>query len=130
MTSGEWARLRVTIKGVEPSQRAEIERRVLDLSRAPASATTVCPLLDLERGACTVYEGRPAACRTYGFFASRDADLRCERVNAAIEEHEPRDAHGTTGIVWGNHAAVERRLARAFGAARSLSDWWATEPPK
>lgn len=40
--------------------------RASELFSHPALKGIPCPALDLESGACTVYEFRPIACRTYG----------------------------------------------------------------
>lgn len=39
---------------------------------APPYLTLPCPVLDLESGACTLYEHRPVACRTYGLAITLD----------------------------------------------------------
>ncbi|MBL8218964.1 MAG: YkgJ family cysteine cluster protein [Bryobacterales bacterium] len=39
---------------------------------APPYLTLPCPVLDLESGACTLYEYRPIACRTYGLAITLD----------------------------------------------------------
>ena len=39
---------------------------------APPYLTLPCPVLDLETGACTLYEHRPIACRTYGLAITLD----------------------------------------------------------
>lgn len=73
-----------------------------------------CALLDRESGACRIYEARPIACRTYGFYAERDKVLGCGRIEAIAEER--------SDVLWGNHAAVERELSE-LGEARPLSEW-------
>lgn len=69
-----------------------------------------CPLL--EDGACGVYEARPIACRTYGFYVDRDKGLYCGQIGG-------RDL---SGVVWGNQVAVDRRLDE-LGERRPLSEW-------
>ena len=85
---------------------------------AAAVRPVVCPMLDEASGACPVYLSRPVACRTYGFYVERDKGLYCRDIEA-------QEAAGElAGVVWGNHEAVDRRLA-ALGEARPLTDWFA-----
>lgn len=101
VTEEEWRRL-------EPRLRDEQRAKLL----APVGpAPVTCPLL--EDGACTVYEVRPVACRTYGFYAERDAGLHCAIV---MEYAKHRD------VVWGNGEAIAADL-RTHGPERSLADW-------
>lgn len=98
----------------------EVEWRLLQpsltaalLERAMSAADRVCPLLDADSGSCTLYEVRPIACRTYGFYADREGGLYCSQI-----ENLP----GLENVVWGNAEAVERRLD-SFGPRRRLSEW-------
>jgi Fe-S-cluster containining protein len=94
--------------------REEVGRRVDVLE--PRRAVT-CPLLDPATGACLVYDFRPVACRTYGFYVERDAGLFCSR----IERHV--DAGEWPGAVWGNAATVQAELD-SFGELRDLRELW------
>ena len=78
------------------------------------SRPVVCPLLDRQSGACLVYAVRPVACRAYGFYAERGGMLGCGRIEAIARE--PGE------WVWGNHTAIEERVAR-LGPARELWEW-------
>ena len=42
-----------------------------------ATRPAVCPMLDETASACRVYEYRPVACRTYGFYVQHDLGLYC-----------------------------------------------------
>ena len=80
-------------------------------------------MLDEEAGACRIYDVRPIACRTYGFYAERGDVLGCFRIEAL--------AKGSPDIVWGNQASVQADLD-ANGPAKSLSHWleesqWSSE---
>lgn len=75
----------------------------------------VCPFLDREAGACLVYEARPLACRSYGFYVERQRVLGCHRIEE-IADREPE-------IVWGNHAGLEKEMD-GLGVAHSLVEWW------
>lgn len=67
---------------------------------------------------CRIYEARPIACRTYGFYADRDGVLGCEKIAKIADED--RD------VLWGNHEAVMRALTEiAPGPTKSLLEWLA-----
>lgn len=100
ITAAEWARLAPLVRGM---QLASDDPRV-------------CPLLDRGTGACRVYEARPVACRTYGFYVERDQGLYCSLIRESVERGE------FDGVVWGNAAAVEREL-QALGPGRPLREW-------
>jgi Fe-S-cluster containining protein len=76
-------------------------------------------MLDAGSGSCLIYEARPVACRTYGFYAERQYVLGCGRIESIGRERND--------VVWGNHEAIEERL-RPLGAAAELADWLAPEP--
>jgi uncharacterized protein len=100
-----------------------IERAILELG-APLSAVLrqrmrestgkVCPLLDEQAGVCRIYEARPIACRTYGFYSERDAILGCHRIESLAQE--------SSDIIWGNHDSVLRDLD-SLGPAKELAIW-------
>lgn len=106
VTKAEWDRLEAVL--------SDEQRTAILATTGPAPIT--CPLLDRTTGACTVYEARPIACRTYGFYAERDASMCCSLVTAAI------DAHTDANVTWGNGEAVASDL-RAHGGFRSLAEW-------
>jgi hypothetical protein len=62
------------------------------------------------------------ACWTYGFYVDRDLGVYCRDIEALVAGGELDD------VVWGNHEAIERKLA-ALEPARPLTewfmDWWA-----
>lgn len=74
-------------------------------------------MLDETRGACRVYEARPVACRTYGFYTERDAGLHCRKVSAAVREHDAEQR-----VVWGNGEAIAYDL-RDLGEPRPVDAW-------
>jgi Fe-S-cluster containining protein len=117
ITRAEWDRLAVAIAALPASVRTEVRART-EAAEAPRShgAKVVCPLLDRERGACLVYDARPIACRTYGFYAERDAGLHCERVTAALAAPHRGD------VVWGNGEAIASAL-REHGEPVSIGVW-------
>ena len=80
------------------------------------SAPITCPLLDLATGSCPVYAQRPVACRTYGFYVQRDLGLYCRDIESRVADGALAD------VVWGNHDAIDQRLA-GLGESRALTDW-------
>ena len=84
-----------------------------------ATRPAVCPMLDETASACRVYEYRPVACRTYGFYVQNDLGLYCNDIKAKVEEGALAD------MVWGNQDAVDRRL-KQLGDSRELTDWFAS----
>jgi Fe-S-cluster containining protein len=73
------------------------------------SAVVVCPYLDEHEGACRIYDARPIACRTYGFFVARDHDQYCEQIETTVNDR------GDTAIVWGHAEALRQDVARLSG---------------
>jgi Fe-S-cluster containining protein len=64
-----------------------------------------------------VYAQRPVACRTYGFYVQRELGLYCHDI-------ETRVADGSLdAVVWGNHDAIDHRLA-GLGEIRLLTEWF------
>ncbi len=94
------------------------ERVRAGIAEAPDRGPLTCPMLDRQHGSCLVYEARPVACRTYGFYTERDAGLHCAQVTQAILDHEEEGP-----VVWGNGDAIADDVRRAFGEVRSLREW-------
>lgn len=82
--------------------RRQVEERVREM--AHAVPPIVCPFLDRDAGACLVYDCRPVACRTYGFYVERDSGLYCGTIR------EMAEAGRCEAVVWGNACAVEVKL--------------------
>lgn len=106
LTRAEWELL------WEGMERLEAHGRRIEIS----TTGRTCPFLDPDAGACLVYDYRPVACRTYGFYVERDQGLYCAELQARVERGEYRDA------VWGNAAAIEARLD-ALGPRLTLTKW-------
>jgi Fe-S-cluster containining protein len=111
ISAAEWERLAPAIDALPADVRADVIARTLEAGATPVT----CPLLDRERGRCRVYDARPIACRTYGFYTERDAGLHCAKVTRAV-------AAASEDVVWGNGEAVASDL-RAFGEKVSLREW-------
>jgi len=112
LSDPEFEALAVAIEALPPEARAEVHARVHQLRPDPAGRYT-CPLLDDASGRCRVYEARPIACRTYGFYAGRDGDYWCEQVTAHVGER--RDT-----LVSGNQVAVDRSRDATLGPSIDL----------
>jgi Fe-S-cluster containining protein len=96
---------------------ADVAARMKTLEESSGSDgdPITCPLLDLATGACRVYEARPLACRTYGFYTSYDGGRWCARIEASgIAET----------VVVGNLDAFEQRMDAELGETASLLSWW------
>jgi len=114
ITRSEWELLRSGLQALPSETRQAIQSRVEDLRQS--SRPFLCPFLDLSDGACSVYESRPVACRTYGFYVDRDTGLYCGSIQDRVEKGEYQD------VIWGNDQSIQSSLS-ALGATRSLLDW-------
>ena len=108
----EWQLIAAALNVLPQAIRVLLQRRIAESEWV--SRPIVCPLLDVASGSCHVYEARPIACRSYGFYAERERVLGCGRIAAIGEQRHD--------VVWGNHAALEERLS-ALGPAEELFRW-------
>jgi len=115
LTEAEWTLLAEGLAALPASRRIEIERNAAALA-SDAARPVVCPILDRNTGACPVYAQRPVACRSYGFYAQRDKGLFCADIEARVDDGS------LAGVIWGNHDAIDRQLAR-LGDSRPLTEW-------
>lgn len=122
LTAAEWALLQEGLAMLAPGQIEEIRRAMAALGDKPARPVT-CPLLDQASNACPVYAQRPVACRTYGFYVQRGLGLHCREIEAQLADGR------LAAVVWGNHDAIEQRLAR-LGESRALTAWFASWRPR
>lgn len=116
LTLAEWDLLRVGLVALPPSRLRDIGRELAKLAAQP-SAPVVCPLLEQTSGVCPIYAQRPVACRTYGFYAQRGLGLYCQNIEQRVADG------GLANVVWGNHDAIDRRLA-GLGEIRTLAEWF------
>jgi Fe-S-cluster containining protein len=116
LTVVEWELLQAGLAALPAERLEEISRKVSALGSQVAKPV-VCPLLDQITGACPVYAQRPVACRTYGFYVQRDKGLYCNDIEIQVVAGRLSD------VVWGNHDAVDHRLA-GLGENRSLVEWF------
>lgn len=116
LTLAEWDLLREGLAELSPERLREIRNEMAALA-CQQSRPVVCPLLELSTGACPVYAQRPVACRTYGFYVQRDLGLYCRDIESRVADGALAD------VVWGNHDAIDHRLA-SLGESRLLTDWF------
>jgi len=117
LTAAEWGLLRQGLAALAPEHLAQIGWDLATLA-GQSTRPIVCPLLDQSIGACPVYAQRPVACRTYGFYVQRDKGLHCHEIETRVA------AGALTDVVWGNHDAVNQRLA-GLGETLALTEWFA-----
>lgn len=112
MVEAEWLLLEEGLRALPASIREHVHDRIEALAVAERDKQLprhiTCPMLDEEAGACRVYEQRPAACRTYGFYVERGLGLHCEQITVAVEDAATREEH----VVWGNQEGVDAALSR------------------
>jgi Fe-S-cluster containining protein len=102
LTAAEMELLAHALKRLSPAEQHSAMARTEALQFASPPYT--CPFLDPITGSCLVYQARPVACRTYGFYADREAGLCCPEIQSRVERGE------CSGVVWGNQEAIEARL--------------------
>ena len=117
LTAAEWVLLQEGLAKLSAERLGQISRDLTALADH-RERPIVCPLLDRSTNACPVYAQRPIACRSYGFYAQRDKGLYCAAIEAQVADGFLDD------VVWGNHDAIDHRLA-GLGEARPLTDWFA-----
>jgi len=116
LTAAEWGLLRDGLATLSPQRLDEIGRDLAALARHGARPL-VCPLLEPSTGTCPVYAQRPVACRSYGFYVQRQLGLYCPEIEARVADGS------LTDVVWGNHDAIDQRLAD-LGESRPLTEWF------
>ena len=116
LTAGEWKLLQEGLASLPPEQLGEIRQRIAALTLQP-TRPVVCPLLDLQTGACRIYAHRPIACRTYGFYVQRDKGLYCRDIEARVDDGTLSD------VIWGNHDVIDHQL-NGQGKICALTEWF------
>lgn len=116
LTLAEWNLLREGLNELTQERLQEIRRNMSALTSQKSHPIT-CPLLDLSTGTCSVYDHRPVACRTYGFYVQRDKGLYCHDIESRVD-------NGTLAeVVWGNQDAIDHSLV-SLGEIHPLTDWF------
>ncbi|HEU4406514.1 MAG TPA: YkgJ family cysteine cluster protein [Polyangiaceae bacterium] len=113
ISAAEWGDLAEGLAALPPAERATALARARGLARDEAAgalegAHVRCPFLDEAEGACSLYEHRPLACRTYGFYVARDHDQHCDLVTREVEERGD-------DLIWGNADALRVAAEGALG---------------
>jgi Fe-S-cluster containining protein len=108
----EWEEMEKGLAALPAATQRSIAARLDALTGTPY----VCPFLDPDDGRCLVYQHRPLACRTYGFYVEREGGRYCGILRARVESGEMDQ------VVWGNHEAIAARLAGA-GRPLNLLQW-------
>ncbi|GET44401.1 YkgJ family cysteine cluster protein [Microseira wollei] len=110
----EWVRVDEAVAALPATIRTEVEQKIDALLRQIAENNVgkhvVCPYLDQVEGSCRIYEARPIACRTYGFFVARDGEQYCEMIETEVASRDERH------IIWGNAEAIRDEIERISGA--------------
>ncbi len=119
-TTGEWKLVDRVLARLSGSVRRGIERRIGEL--AGQSAPVTCPFLDDAARNCLVYEDRPIACRTYGFYVEREVGLYCREIETRVRRGE------MDSVIWGNQCAIDARLDE-LGPRIPLTEWRQAAPP-
>lgn len=120
LTHSEWLLFEAALLALPEAERLsclEAARLLGERQRETGlEGPCVCPLYNAHDQLCRVYEARPLACRSYGFYAGRSHDAWCSLVTEHVAEL--RDT-----LVLGNYDALEARLTRAAGEGHSLLSW-------
>lgn len=117
ITREEWQLIATALQAL-PYATAELVRARVQ-EAASRSRPYTCPMLDTSTGSCLIYDARPVACRSYGFYVEREYILGCSRI-----ESIQRDA---PDVIWGNHATLEEQL-RSLSPRAELPEWLARDP--
>lgn len=116
LTTAEWTLLREGFSQLPEALQHSIRQNVIAQTEQQ-SRPIVCPMLNQQTGTCRVYNYRPIACRTYGFYVQRDKGLYCKDIEIQV-------ATGSLdNVVWGNHDAIDQRL-KFTGESRELIAWF------
>jgi Fe-S-cluster containining protein len=114
LTHSEWDLLRTGLMNLSAEIREEITQTVAELS----TQFVVCPMLDKSQGICRVYNYRPIACRTYGYYVQHDKGLYCNDILGRVSSGELDE------VVWGNQNTIDRQLNH-LGDSKTLTEWFA-----
>jgi Fe-S-cluster containining protein len=120
MTPLEWRRLESGLEALGAEEREDCLVGVREMLQASERGEhrLCCPFLNREAGECRIYDARPAACRTYGFYLAGRRELWCSKIDETLDEG------GGASIRWGNHHLVERQLVQLSGPRVPMEDWW------
>lgn len=120
VTAVEWQLMLQGLQALPADTQASIGHKITALARREPDNTDciVCPFLDKAAGACLIYAQRPAACRMYGFYVSRQSNMWCQQIEDLYQ------AGALDSVTLGNYSAMQRQLGQAFGAGQSIVIWY------
>jgi Fe-S-cluster containining protein len=120
VTAVEWQFMFQGIQALPSATQVAIGHKITALANRDTDDLNfvVCPFLDEEAGACLIYAYRPAACRMYGFYVSRQSNMWCQQIEELYE------AGALEGVTLGNYSAMQRQLGQAFGDVQSIVIWY------
>ncbi|MBD2464365.1 YkgJ family cysteine cluster protein [Oscillatoria sp. FACHB-1407] len=114
LSAAEWIRVDAAVAKLGTCEREIVEQKIDALLQQIGDRTlgsaVVCPYLNEQEGACRIYDSRPIACRTYGFFVARHDNQYCQQIETEIT------VRGEEAIVWGNAEAIRRDIEELSGA--------------
>jgi Fe-S-cluster containining protein len=113
LSLAEWERVDRAVAHLPNSVQVEINHRIdallQQIVQQSLPTSVLCPYLDEREGVCQIYDSRPIACRTYGFFIARDHNQYCEFIETEVNRR------GDGAIVWGNAESVRHDLQQIGG---------------
>ncbi|MBD1913984.1 MULTISPECIES: YkgJ family cysteine cluster protein [unclassified Leptolyngbya] len=113
LSAVEWERVDAAVALLSTTEQMVVKQRIEHLLEQIADGTlssaVVCPFLNESEGACRIYDSRPIACRTYGFFVARSHDQYCKQIEGEVSDR-PDDL-----IIWGNADAISNDIKRISG---------------
>jgi Fe-S-cluster containining protein len=112
----EWHRVLSAINALPEDAAAAARQRIRE--SAGRERPVICPLLDADTNACLIYEARPIACRTYGFYSERDKVLGCSQIELS-RVNRRMSCGGTTLQLMSACEHLDPRL-RYRGGSRTL----------
>jgi uncharacterized protein len=118
LSRAEWLLIEAALDALPNAQRSACVEQAHALQLRDQDQRCQCPLFDQSGEICRIYEARPLACRTYGYYAGRSHDAWCDLVERHVTDARDR-------LVLGNLDASEAELARQGGERRSLLAWLA-----
>jgi uncharacterized protein len=113
LSAVEWKRLDEAVVHLPTPERMVVEQKIDTLLQQISEGTlsqVVCPYLNEQEGICRIYDSRPIACRTYGFFVARDHDQYCHKIETEINNRADQ------AIVWGNAETIRNDLEQISGS--------------
>lgn len=113
LSLAEWERVDRAVVELPESAKATIAQKIdallQQIAEKTLTASVACPYLNEQEGSCYIYDSRPIACRTYGFFVARHHDQYCNLIETQIHDREDH------AVVWGNADAICNEVERISG---------------